>query len=487
MVSLSQIWDQIIDSSILWIINILLTLYVIYNGRKNPRSTIIWIMVVNVFPFIGFIFFFILGKDTKKKKMFSLKKENDDILEDLTEIQYKNLSMQDYSYRDPEIKKYGSLIKMNLMTDNSYFTEDNNVKFFYWGRDKFEALLRDIKQAKKSIDMQYYIFKTDELGKQVIEALEEKAREGVEVRLIIDGFGGRLAKRKYFRSLQYNGGKVLAFFPLTLGLLNPRINYRNHRKIVIIDDKIAYIGGFNVGDEYVGRYKRFGPWRDTHVRISGGAILGLKIRFLKDWYYTAGEEPKLEEDLNIGIIAGGESSVQVVSSGPDTDAQNIKNAMLHIINSASKELYIQTPYLVPDQAMMDCFKMALLRGVDVNIMIPAIADHMVVHWCTMSFAGELAKLGAKIYCYEGGFIHAKVMFADDLVSTTGTTNLDERSFSLNFETNLVMYDRNINDELRRQFYVDVIDSKFMSVESFNNRPLYMKIREPIARIFAPIF
>lgn len=487
MTDLPKFWNYLINSSMIWVINVIFTLYVIYNGRKNPRSTIIWIMIVNGFPIVGFILFFVFGKDTRKSKMFSLKKGNDIVLQELTNIQYKHLSEPNYNYNDPMIKKYEQLIKMNLISDEAYFTDDNQVSFFYWGPEKFAALMEDLRAAKSTIDMQYYIFKTDDLGRQILDILEEKASQGVKVRLIMDGFGGRKSRKKYFKPFIEKGGKVLKFFPLTLGFLNPRINYRNHRKIVVIDDRIGYIGGFNVGDEYVGRYKKFGPWRDTHVRITGGAILGLKLRFLKDWYYTSGEDPDLEDDLNITIVPGGSSSVQVLSSGPDTKYQNIKNSMLHIINSATKELYIQTPYLIPDHAMLDCLKMALLRGVKVYIMVPAIADHIIVHWCTMSFAGELARLGANIYAFDGGFIHSKVMFADDIVATTGTTNLDERSFGLNFETNLVMYDRNINNELRKQFHKDMEMSRHMTVEIFNNRPLYMKIREPIARIFSPIF
>lgn len=487
MLVLQFLKEYFIGSIFFWILHLIFTIYVIYNGREDPRSTLIWIMVVNTFPFIGFIAFLMFGKDTVKAKMFSLKKENDDVIEELSKLQYDQLSQKDYEYKEKSIEKYKQLIKMSLISDNAYYTEDNKIDLYYWGKDKFDAMFRDIGQAKKTIDIQYYIFRTDEIGKSLLKLLQEKLQEGVKVRLLYDELGCRNTRKKYFKNLKEMGAEVYAFFPSIFGVINPRINYRNHRKIVIIDDRIAYIGGFNVGDEYVGKDKYFGPWRDTHLRITGGAILGLKLRFLKDWYYTAGSDANLEKDLDVTIDIGGTSAAQVISSGPDTQAQNIKNAMLEMINSAEKEIYIQSPYLVPDQAVLEALKMSMLKGVELNIMIPAKADHTVVHWCSMSFAKELAKLGANIHAYDNGFMHSKVLFIDDTVSTIGTTNLDERSFKLNFETNVIIYDTDINRQLKEQYKKDLKDSYVMDVEVFKNRPLYTKIREPIARLFSPIF
>lgn len=482
-----MVGDLLLGSSVFWILHILFTIYVIYNGRNNPRSTIIWIMVVNTIPFFGFIAFLMLGKDTKKSKMFSLKKENDVVIEELSILQYDQLNDLEFEYSDKSIGRYQQLIKMNLKADNSYFTDDNNIELFYFGSPKFERLFKDIKEAKKTIDIQYYIFRTDEIGLKFLSLLEEKLKAGVKVRFLYDELGCRRSRKKHFRRLVELGAQVYPFYPSILGVFNPRINYRNHRKIVIVDDKIAYIGGLNVGDEYLGKNKYYGPWRDTHVRLTGGAVLGLKLRFLKDWYYTAGIDPDLDKDLDLIIEDTGSSAVQVISSGPDTESQNIKNVMLEMINSATKEIYIQSPYLVPDQAILEALKLAMLKGVSLKIMIPAIADHHLVHWCSMSFAKELAKLGASIYAYEGGFMHAKVLFIDDILSTIGTTNLDERSFKLNFETNLIIYDKEINDKLRKQFEEDMQKSILMDLEVFKKRPLYTKVREPIARIFSPIF
>lgn len=474
------------NSTFNWIIRIVMTGYVIFNGRKNPRSSIIWILMVNIFFIPGLIFFFLLGRDTRESKMFALKKEDDDTLMFLSGLQYDEINREGYRYNQERVEDYKDLINLNLNSDNSYFTDDNKVEFFFWGKDKFEALIEDIKKARKSIDIQYYIFRSDNLGKRIISLLEEKAREGVDVRFLYDGFGGRTLRRKYIRALRDSGVQVAAFFPSILGILNPRINYRNHRKIVVIDDQVAYLGGFNVGDEYLGKTRRFEVWRDTHSRISGGAVFSLKLRFLKDWYYASGQEPNLEEDISPGFQDIGNSSAQIISSGPDTRIPNVRNAMISMINHAKEEIYIQSPYFVLDQSMLDALKMAIIRGLTVNIMLPKNADHLLVHWCSMSFAKELANYGANIYAYQTGFMHSKLIFIDDIVSTFGSTNLDERSFTLNFETNIVVYDKEVNDKLRKQFEIDLESCKQLTVEHFKKRSLFVRAREPIARLFSPI-
>ncbi|NLW52678.1 MAG: cardiolipin synthase [Tissierellia bacterium] len=485
-------WDLLFNSGFLvsntvtWILNILFSIYVVYNGRKNPRSTIIWIFVVNLLSFVGMALFFMFGRDTRKSKMFSLKQENDDIIQQLSTSQYDKISEDKFRYKVSEIEKYNQLVKLNLISDDAYFTEDNDIKLYYWGEEKFLALIEDIQNAKRTIDIQYYIFRTDKIGRLILNELKKKIKEGVQVRFLYDALGSRTARKKYFKQLEQMGAQVVSFFPSVLGIINFRINYRNHRKLVIIDDTVGYIGGFNVGDDYLGESK-MGPWRDTHIRVEGGAILGLKLRFLKDWYYASGEEPNLERDLEPVFSGQGQSATQVISSGPDTMNANIKNAIIYMINSANEKIYIQSPYLVPDHAVYEALKIALLRGVEVNIMIPKKPDHAVVHWCSMSFARDLAGHGANIYAYHNGFLHAKVIFIDDMVSTVGTTNLDERSFMLNFETNMVIYDKDINAQLTKQYMIDINDSELLTVEKFKNRPIYMKLREPIARIFSPLF
>lgn len=479
--------DYITGTSLIWVFNFLVTIYVIFYGRKNPKSTLTWVLVINALPILGFIIFLFIGTNQRNAKMFRLKKEDDEIITKLGELQYELIEENKFKYKKRDSAEYDALIKMNLYGDNAYYTENNDIEIYNWGKDKFKALMKDIKEAEHSIDIQYYIFRSDKLGKSIISLLEEKLKEGLKVRLLVDAIGSRGFRKKYLRRYLALGGEYIRFYPPILRIFNPKINYRNHRKIVVIDDKIAYIGGFNVGDDYLGKYKNMGPWRDTHLRLEGSAVIGLKLRFLKDWYYSNNNNIDMDSDIiSQNISIKGNKAVQIVTSGPDTEFQNIKNLMLYMINSAKKSIYIQTPYLVPDASIMEAIKMAIIKGVSVNIMIPSKPDHIIIYWATTSFARELVELGANVYTYDEGFLHAKVVVVDNLLATVGSANLDERSFALNFEANAVIYSKEINAKLKAQFYIDLEKCTKLTVDLMNKRPLHIRIKEPIARLFAPI-
>lgn len=474
------------NSTFIWIINILFSAYIVFYGRKNPRSTLTWLLIINLLPIVGFLFFILIGRNQRKNKMFSLKKNDDKRIENISKFQYDLVKDDEYNYRDKFSYEYRDLIKMNLISDYSLYTEDNDVKIFYWGKDKFDSLLEDIKNAQHSIDIQYYILRQDKIGLKIISLLEEKLKEGVKVRILYDAVGSRKFRKKKMKRFLELGGEFTDFFPFFLNIINFRINHRNHRKMVIIDDAIGYIGGFNVGDDYLGEYKTMGRWRDTHLRIVGGGVIGLKLRFLKDWYYASGTEPNLEKDFNPRYIEMGDKSIQIVTSGPDTEFENIKNAYISMINSAKKYIYIQTPYFVPDQSMIDSLRMAIIKGVEVNLMIPSKPDHIFIYWATTSFVKEFVEIGAKAYSFNNGFLHSKVLIVDDYLSSVGSANIDERSFSLNFEANAIIYSHDINEQLRNQFMNDVKESTQLTLDYLYNRPMYIKIREPISRLFAPL-
>ena len=263
----------------------------------------------------------------------------------------------------------------------------------------------------------------------MIDLLTKKAREGVKVRILYDEMGSRRIKKRSFNKLIEAGGEVEVFFPSKIPFVNLRINFRNHRKIVIIDGTIAYVGGFNVGDEYLGLDKKFGYWRDTHLRITGDAVHATQIRFILDWnqasnrhdiYYNKEYFPDIPKKGNIPL--------QIVTSGPDSEWEQIKYGYIKMISSAKKSIYIQTPYFIPDASILDALRIAILSGVDVKIMIPNKPDHMFVYWATLSYIGELLKAGAKVYIYENGFIHAKMIVVDDEAASVGTAKIDVRSF-----------------------------------------------------------
>ena len=354
-------------------------------------------------------------------------------------------------------------------------------------KEKFEQLLKDIDQAKNHIHIQYYIIQNDELGKRFIQALTKKAKEGVKVRVLYDDLGSRALSKKFFKEFREVGGRVEVFFPSKLKYFNPRLNFRNHRKLVIIDGKIGYVGGFNVGNEYLGLDPKFGYWRDTHLRIEGSAVHAIQTRFILDWnqaskhhdiMYQPNYFPKLDSKGSIGL--------QIVTSGPDSEWEQIKNGYIKLISSAKKSILIQTPYFIPDASLFDALRIASLSGIQVKLMIPNKPDHIFVYWATTHYAGELLKAGARVYIYDNGFIHAKMIVVDEEVSSVGTANIDVRSFKLNFEVNAFIYDEGIAKTLTDVFYKDMEVSKELTREMYVKRSKKIRIKESLSRLLAPI-
>ncbi|MFZ8101908.1 cardiolipin synthase, partial [Staphylococcus arlettae] len=374
-----------------------------------------------------------------------------------------------------------------LYNNAAFLTTDNEVTIYTDGRQKFDALLNDIIQAKDYIHIQYYIFRNDNLGKSILTALEQKLTEGVEVKMLYDDMGSRTLSLKDFKSFRKNGGQVEAFFPSKLPLINLRMNNRNHRKIVIIDGQIGYVGGFNVGDEYLGLKKKFGYWRDTHLRIVGDAVNALQLRFMLDWNSQSTRDNLQYEDRYFpDVNSGGTIGVQIASSGPDEAWEQIKYGYLKMIASAKESIYIQSPYFIPDQAFLDAVKIAALGGVNVNIMIPNKPDHPFVYWATYNNVASLLEAGVNIYHYDNGFLHSKSVVIDDEIASVGTANMDHRSFTLNFEINALIYDIEVAQQLRAAFENDLNVSYRLTQELYNQRSLWIKFKDGIARLLSPI-
>ena len=352
-----------------------------------------------------------------------------------------------------------------------------------------------MKNAKKYINIQFYIFRDDEIGNEIIDILIDKAKKGVEVRLLYDAVGSKLFSDKSIHKLKKAGVKVGVFFPSFMKIINFNLNYRNHRKIVVIDDKIGFIGGNNVGDEYLGKSPKFGYWRDTHLKITGDAVHDLNIRFILDWRYTTKEDLVLnkyfnnEENVNLNSYKlDGDIGVQIVSSGPDiSELDEIKYGYIKMIQKAKEYIYIQTPYFILDRTLTDTLKIACFSGVDVRIMIPSKPDHPFVYWASSSYAGELLKYGAKLYNYDhNAFLHAKTVVVDDCVCSIGTANFDIRSFELNFEINAFMYSSKIAKQQRKIFENDILKSKEITLDMYNSRSRYVRVKESISRLLSPI-
>lgn len=470
---------------LLW--NMLFAVVIVFFERKNPKSVWAWLLLLVFLPYIGFIFYLFLGQDLHKRKLFR-EKEVSDRLRATVKKQEQQIKSKELVNSDPGLKEYTDLIMYNLETSNAILTNDNDIDFFFDGNEKFDALLRDMEKAERFIHMQYYIVKNDLLFQKIEPVLVKKAEEGVEVRILIDGMGGRFVPKRVWKRLRDKGIEVAIFFPALLGRFQPRINYRNHRKIVVIDNKIGYVGGFNVAKEYIDMDKKFGHWRDTHFRIRGSAVYGLQVRFLLDWNYASGQDLFQNRKLFDGYESGTVdfSKIQIISSGPDNSLEQIRDNYLRLISGAKKRIYIQTPYFIPDEAIFQALLLATRSGVEVNLMIPSFPDHPFVYWATYSYMGELVMAGAKCYTYDKGFLHAKGLIADGQVFCYGTANMDIRSFELNFEVNAVVYDAVKAKKMEEVFVRDLSDCSLITAKSYEERGLYIRMKEQVSRLLSPL-
>ena len=464
-----------------FLLNLLSALSLIFIERKEPTTTWAWLIILIALPGIGLILYLLLGQNLSRQKIFREKKLADKIK------RYKLISNHELPNFDSEINEnYEDLILMNYNHSGAVYTTGNEVKTYINGEDKFRDLFNDIRAAKSFIHIEYYIFRYDDLGRALIKELHEKTKDGVEVRLVIDGMGSKRITKKIIKEIESYGIKVAVFFPGVLPHINTRINYRNHRKIVVIDGKIGYVGGFNVGNEYVNKGKQFKFWRDTHIRVKGEAVNELNKRFILDWDYAADENMgNMSMYFPIPEVVGN-VGMQIVSSGPDHMEEYIKNSYMKIINNAKNYVYIQTPYLVPDSPMMEALKISALSGVDVRIIVPGAPDHFFMEWILSANIGLLMEYGIKIYRYGNGFIHSKTIVADGEVCSIGTANLDIRSFKLNFEVNAFIYNETVAKEQEKIFLDDQLKSKLVTKEEYYKRSRSLKIKESLIRLLAPI-
>ena len=468
------------------IINLLTIAYMIFKEKRSPNNIIAWTLILYIAPFIGFIVFLLVGRKINKSNMFGIKNAEIKVLEKYNRQVKERSQVQ---VENNNFKNIDMIMALETM-DYSPYRNDNEVCMYSDGKEFFEALLKSLNKAKKSINIEFYIFKNDDIGTKILDILEEKAKNGVEVRLLYDSVGSRLLNRDVLKKLRAVGGKTGEFFPSWLKFINLNMNFRNHRKIVVIDNKIGFVGGFNVGDEYLGKDKKFGYWRDTHIKFKGSAVKDLNLRFLADWRYATKEEVDLSHVLEISDENIGEPNIgmQIVSSGPNlSDRYEIKLAYLKMIQRAKKYLYIQSPYLIIDKSIADSLKLASASGVDVRIMIPGKGDHPFVYWANLVYAGELLDYGVKIYHYDkNAFLHAKTVVIDDEVCSIGTANMDTRSFELNFEVNAFIYSETISKQQKGEFKKDIFKCEELTLEKYKNRSRGVKIKESLSRLFSDV-
>lgn len=459
------------------LLNIIFIILLIFFERRDPTVTWAWLLILTLIPVLGFILYLFFGLTPRKRKLFQQKQREDELKKNKSNI-FQEINI-DKKHKFDHLEQ--SIIRAAF--DNEFPAEVgyNQLKIYTNGQEKYADLFEDLKNAEKFIHANYYIINDDQIGDKFMQLLTKKAEAGVEVRLLYDRMGCRKLSRYTIFELEDAGAEVVSFAPFVLD-----INYRNHRKNVIIDGQIGYLGGINIGDEYLGQSKRFGEWRDTHLKIMGQSVDSLQYRFLLDWTFASGIDLITKEKYYPKKKFAGDSAVQIVSSGPDSREEEIKSMFLKMIYEAEESINIQTPYFIPDQSVLEALKLASRSGVDVKIMIPDRGDHPFVYAANNSFVGQLLEAGARCYRYNKGFLHSKTISIDGRVLSIGTTNMDVRSFKLNFEINAFIYDRETAEYHDRIFEEDLKNSREITMEEFEVRGWTMKLRESVSRLLSPI-
>ena len=469
------------------VLNMFLSVVIIFFQRRKPATVWTWLLVLYFIPVLGFGLYLILGQDHRKSRMFR-KKEIEEELKFAVRRQEESLSRNQMHFHDEQMQRFQGLMLYNLNAAESVLTDNNDVRIYTDGLQKFEALAEEMERAQKYIHIQYYIIRNDAVWQRLLAVMIRKAQQGVKVRVLYDSMGCRMMKKADWQHVREAGIEVGEFFPALFGKLHLRVNYRNHRKIVVIDGRVGFLGGFNVGQEYVGEVPKYGYWRDTHICIEGAAVTSMAVRFVMDWNYAT-KQNLFQEDTLFEIPRyqrEGKIPLQIISSGPDSLKQEVRNNYLKLINEARDHIYIQSPYFIPDETIITALIMAVQTGVEVKIMIPCKPDHPFVYWASYSYLGELLEAGAKCYVYENGFLHAKMVTIDGLVSCCGTANMDIRSFQLNFEVNATIYSAETTQELEQAFQQDLEAAVEINLSVYRKRSVKIRIKEQVCRLLSPI-
>ncbi|MGB3150908.1 MAG: cardiolipin synthase [Maribacter sp.] len=444
------------------------------HGAK-PSKTLSWLLAVFTIPVGGILLYLLLGRNRRKNKLLKIKKNAFFNLPKPTTVHMASLE-----------GKYQKL--MTLVYRNSHFppTEHNRLQLLKDGKNTFEAIFNALENAKTQIHLQYYIFEEGELANRLLALFERKIAEGVKVRMIYDGIGSFSLSKSYLKKLTAMKVEVYPFLPFKFGRFLSSLNYRNHRKIIVVDGQIAFTGGINISDKYLKGDPTLGNWHDMHLKMEGPSANHLDYLFAMDWF--------LVSQKNIGPILPLESAVntsfnqlvQLVSGGPDDDFPALEQAYFTIINKAKKYLYITNPYVIPGPAIMQALQTAALGGVDVRLMVSENADNKIVSWSVQSYFEALLKSGIKIYLFPDGFLHSKIIVSDDGVSTIGTANLDDRSFEQNYEVNAIVYDKAFARSLKADFLQDANVSRIISYQEYLERPWMKKLKEGFGKVFSPL-
>jgi cardiolipin synthase A/B len=470
-------------SSLFITMSVIFISFVIFLENRHPTQTLTWIIVLGSFPLIGFFFYLLFGRNYRKERMFRKKYFLD-----------KQAFLKVEGESDPK-----SAEKMQMMGDqqrrlfnlaqklgNSPISFATSTKTLTNGSETFRNILNEMKKATHHIHLEYYIVRDDGIGQEIKNLLISKALEGVKIRFLFDDVGSWKLSKTYIRELQNAGVEMIPFGPVRLPFLNNKFNFRNHRKIIVIDGSVGFVGGLNIGDEYLGKNKYFGFWRDTHLMLKGEAVRSLQLIFLQDWYYMTNHSFLTAEYLSPDLRENNHGGVQLIAGGPDNEWSVIKNIFFSMITTAEKSVWIASPYFIPDEDIFSAIKVAALSGIDVRILVPKRPDKRIVFHASRSYFPELMEAGVRIYEYERGFMHSKIVIVDHEIASIGTSNMDMRSFHLNFEVNAFLYKTRSTQKLVNDYMKDITHSSEINLSMFKKRHIGLRILESTSRLLSPL-
>ena len=469
------------------IIKVVAIVHVLMDNRQ-PVKTMAWAMVIYFVPVVGLVLYLFFGLNTRREKLISQRS-----LDQLTRRSMLGFVDQT-DMQVPE--RYKQMVELFVNENSSLPFKNNKVELFTNGYSFFLSLIADIGRARHHIHVDVYIFENDALGRLVRDVLIDKARQGVEVRVIYDDVGSWSTDSEFFEQMRDAGVEVSPFLPVRFPQFAGKVNYRNHRKIFVIDGEVGYVGGYNIATRYV-KGRDGMSWRDTMVRLTGNGVYGIQCTFLIDWYFvdrTMISSRDYYPPLSSAPVKGSISQVvnscisQVVNSSPSSPYPSIMHGYVRALIEAQRYVYIQTPYFMPTESVLVAMKTAAIGGVDVRLMVPRKGDAHVVAWASRTYLREIMEAGVKVYMYSGGFLHSKILVADDSMATCGSTNVDFRSFENNFESNVFFYDKDTAVRFRKMFEVDITSSVLL-----NSLPperlqvsFFSRLWESITRLLAPV-
>jgi len=454
--------------------------FMIFMENRHPTSTMAWILLLALVPIVGLVFYFLFGQNYFKRRKYDKKAQKDGLAYTSEVLRRSNQDISRFK------REHQQLLQLSTRLGRAPVSFSSDTKVLTNGEETFAALLRELELAKHHIHMEYYIYRPDDIGTQIRDILMRKAREGVAVRFMVDAVGSLQLPPAFLEEMKAAGIKVAVFGSPKAIFFTSRVNYRNHRKIVVIDGTVGFIGGLNVGDEYLSRSKVFGFWRDTHMLVRGEAVRTLQIVFLQDWEYMTGEQPTDQVYFSPDLVDHSSGAVQIIASGPDNERRALKHIFFSMIASARRSVWLATPYFIPDEDILTALRVAALSGLDVRILFPSKPDKWLPFLASHSYFPALLDAGVRVFEYEKGFMHSKLLIVDGEVATIGTANMDMRSFHLNFEVNALLVHTDSVNQLVADFEQDLEHAVLYDRSRTRKKRIMTRLLESAARLMSPL-